>query len=132
MIMSRPTKIALVLTIALSALVVMSSNVDRAVRLVNGSGSKVEVYWIDVSTRNAVLMSTPFVYDGADFPINSFVGHEFEVRELPSSKTGTCASPDNVCRVANFVVSESDNQCKFIAIWISSVDPGARLELTHH
>jgi hypothetical protein len=36
------------------------------------------------------------------------VGHEFEVRELPGSKTGVCK--DQVCRHSYFKVSENDDQ----------------------
>lgn len=45
--------------------------------------------------------------DGADFPLDSFVGHEFEVRELPG-KSGQCR--DTTCQNAYFAVSENDDQ----------------------
>ena len=47
---------------------------------------------------------------GGTFPLNSFVEHEFEVRELPSSKTGVCKSEDKVCRITTMIVSEGDEQ----------------------
>jgi hypothetical protein len=46
--------------------------------------------------------------DGADFPLDSYVGHEFEIRELPGSKTGACK--EQVCRHSYFKVSENDDQ----------------------
>jgi len=55
-------------------------------------------------------MSSDPVLFGATFPLNTFVGHEFEMRELPSEKTGACKSEDQVCRQASFVVSENDDQ----------------------
>lgn len=45
--------------------------------------------------------------DGADFPLDSYVGHEFEVRELPG-KTGECK--EQTCRHSYFKVSENDDQ----------------------
>jgi predicted GIY-YIG superfamily endonuclease len=55
-------------------------------------------------------MSKSPVLLGATFPLNTFVGHEFEMREVPSEKTGVCRSPDQTCRQASFVISENDNQ----------------------
>ena len=49
---------------------------------------------------------------GANDALNSHVGHEFEVRELPSVKTGVCRSEDQTCRTANFVVSGNNDQRK--------------------
>jgi hypothetical protein len=56
------------------------------------------------------MSSTNGVFSGATFPLQTFVGHEFELRELPSEKTGVCDSPDQTCRSATFVISENDNQ----------------------
>jgi hypothetical protein len=76
----------------------------------NESGSRVEIYWIHPQTREATLMSSPNVMNGATFPLNSFVGHEFEVRELPSVKSGVCSSEDQTCRSNFFTVSENADQ----------------------
>lgn len=55
-------------------------------------------------------MSSPFIMNGADFALNSFVGHEFELREMPSPSTGMCKSEDQVCRNGFFVVSQNEDQ----------------------
>ena len=81
--------------------------VERHIKIINESGSKVEVYWVHPSSRETVLMSDPHVVNGAEFPLDSFVGHEFEVRELPASN-GECR--EQVCRQAYFKVSENDEQ----------------------
>jgi hypothetical protein len=60
-------------------------------------------------TRATTLMSTPHVLNGASFPIDSYVGHEFKVLELPSAK-GVCRSPDNTCGSTIFAVSENEDQ----------------------
>ena len=70
------------------------------------------VYWIHPDTRDVHIMSNPFVMNGASFPLNSYVGHEFEVRELPSEATGECKSEDQTCRSTYFVVSENNAQSK--------------------
>jgi len=55
-------------------------------------------------------MSSPDIINGADFALDSFIGHEFEVRELPSKRTGLCKSEDQVCRNGFFAVSENQDQ----------------------
>ena len=57
-------------------------------------------------------MSTPHILSGADFALNSYMGHEFEVRELPSSKSGVCTqrSEDQTCGNGLFAVSENNDQ----------------------
>ena len=82
---------------------------NRNIRMLNDSGSKIEVFWIS-PTGEGTLMSPSGVLAGATFPLQSYVGHEFELRELPSSKTGVCNSPDQTCRIASFKVSENDDQ----------------------
>lgn len=85
---------------------------NRSIHMLNDSGSKIEVYWVNPETAERHLMSKSPVLFGATFPLNTFVGHEFELRELPSVKTGVCKSPDQTCRQASFVISENDDQGK--------------------
>lgn len=84
----------------------------RDIKIINQSGSKLELYWIHPDTREGSLMSSPYILNGADFALNSFVGHEFEIRELPSAKSGgVCtSSADQTCRTDLFAVSENDEQ----------------------
>lgn len=86
---------------------------SRHISILNHSGRRVQILWIHPDTKEGVLMSDPHVANGADFPLDSFVGHTFEARELPSKKTGECQSSDDgpgVCRRALFTVSENDEQ----------------------
>lgn len=87
-----------------------TKNTSRGIKIVNYSGSKVELYWVHPDTREGSLMSDPNIVNGADFALNSFIGHEFEVRELPSSRTGMCKSEDQTCRNGFFAVSENEDQ----------------------
>lgn len=83
---------------------------SRNIQMLNDSGSKIEVFWVQPDTGKRVLMSTNPVLFGATFPLNTYVGHEFEMREVPSDKTGVCKSPDQTCRQAAFKISENDDQ----------------------
>ncbi|KAG7350667.1 prolyl 4-hydroxylase alpha subunit [Nitzschia inconspicua] len=87
-----------------------NKSTSRAIQIINESGSRLEVYWVHPQTREGSLMSSPHVMNGATFPLNSYVGHEFEIRELPSQKTGECKSEDQTCRSVYFAVSENDEQ----------------------
>jgi len=55
-------------------------------------------------------MSSPDIMSGADFNLNSYVGHEFELREKPSAKTGLCKSEDQTCRNSFVKVSPNFDQ----------------------
>lgn len=88
----------------------------RAINILNQSGKRIEIYWIHIETGEMVLQTTPFVYNGATFNLNSFVGHSFQVRELASSSTGQCGDDDEIgsCRTDVFTVNENDSQTFFI------------------
>jgi len=77
------------------------------------SGSKFEIYWINPDTEELVLMSDPYVINGASHDLNSFVDHEFQLRELPN-KYGVCKGKDQVCRTTYLTVTESTDQCEFV------------------
>ena len=90
-----------------------NGNTSRHINIQNESGGRVEIYWIHPNTREASLMSNPNVMNGANFPLDSFIGHEFEVRELPSKQTGGYKSEDQECRSTFFAVSGNNDQGKF-------------------
>ena len=98
------------LALAVGLCLAAPSGVERNIKIVNESGGRIEVYWIHPQTREGSLMSTPDVQNGATFPLNSFVGHEFEIREKPSKTTGVCKSADQTCKQGFFAVSENDDQ----------------------
>jgi len=89
------------------------NSLSRTINIMNESGRKVEIYWVHPQTNELHLQSNPHVFHGATFQLNSFVDHAFEVRELPSKRTGECGEPDsgdNTCRTGYFVVNQNDNQ----------------------
>jgi 2OG-Fe(II) oxygenase superfamily len=97
--------------VAFTAATTRQRGINRHIKIVNESGTKVQVYWIHPQTRDASLMSDPHVVVGAEFPLESYVGHEFEVRELADANTGECTkSADKVCRQTYFKVTDNDEQ----------------------
>eukprot|EP00545_Synedropsis_sp_CCMP1620_P002706 CAMPEP_0119012880 /NCGR_PEP_ID=MMETSP1176-20130426/7675_1 /TAXON_ID=265551 /ORGANISM="Synedropsis recta cf, Strain CCMP1620" /LENGTH=484 /DNA_ID=CAMNT_0006965917 /DNA_START=28 /DNA_END=1482 /DNA_ORIENTATION=+ len=82
---------------------------DRSIVIYNFSNSRVEVSWVNPDNGNRALMSEPNVLHGASFNLNSYVNHNFEVKELPHSKTGECRQASE-CRSAIFTVNDNENQ----------------------
>ena len=52
------------------------------------------------------------VSDGVKTPFDSYVGHEFEIREMPVAGKGECDNENNVCHSATFIVPESEEPCE--------------------
>lgn len=80
------------------------SPLSRKFQILNEGQSKVELYWIHPQTRDAVIMSNPDIIPGAEFPLDSFVAHEFEVRELK------CQTDIGSCKKCGFAVSSNEDQ----------------------
>ncbi len=91
---------------------IVAAGDPRGINIHNDSGSKVEIYWIHPNTKETVLQSSPFIYNGATFALNSFVTHTFEAREMPR-KTGKCAGENQTCRIGYFTVNENDEQGEY-------------------
>lgn len=82
----------------------------RPINIKNRSGHKVELYWIHPQTKVGQLQSDPNIINGADFPINSYVGHHFELRGL--KKDGKCGHGmrGKGCHKAYFTVNDNSDQ----------------------
>jgi len=87
-----------------------NKSTTRSIKIVNNSGPRLELYWVHPDTRVGSLMSAPSISNGGDFSLDSYIGHEFEIRELPSKRTGFCESEGQICRNGYFVVSENAEQ----------------------
>ena len=73
-----------VVLVAFQAVLVQNgaeASTARKIQILNEVTGPIEVYWIHPTTREATLMSTPDVMAGANFNLDSFVGHEFEIRD---------------------------------------------------
>ena len=90
---------------------------DVSFELINKAGVTVELFWVNPAGRDLHPISSPGVgiANATAFRLSSFVGHEFEVREMPSERTGECANENKVCHSTNFVVPETENECKLFA-----------------
>jgi len=71
-----------------------------------------KAYWIHPQTNEMVLQSSPFIANGAVMSLNSFVGHSFQLREIPGKKSGLCRRDQ--CFISYVTVSENDDQVVFI------------------
>ncbi len=81
----------------------------RQINVVNESGGNIDIFWINSKSSEAQAIAK-LVKHGMGQPLNSFVGHTFEIRESPDNDTGLCgAGPgDQFCRGGMFTVSEDD------------------------
>lgn len=100
----------------LTAILHVSAQVDsaRSITIMNESGRRVVIHWVHPDTGEMVLQSEPDVLNGASMDLNSYVGHTFEVRELPAKKSGVCGGEGEVCRVDHFTVNTNSDQVVFI------------------
>ena len=104
------------LTAVTKAQAATNGSTARIIKIFNQSGSRVEVYWVHPTTLERTLTSFPDVLNGATFSVNTYVGHQFEIREVPSKTTLSCQSEDQRCRSGYFTVSENDEQRKFLLV----------------
>jgi len=86
-----------------------TKSTERSLNIVNNSGVHVALYWVHPDTREGSLMSEK-IPNGGSFSVNSFIGHEFELRQLPSARTGVCKSEDQTCGTSFFTVSPNYDQ----------------------
>lgn len=86
---------------------------SRSVRVMNKSGVRIDIFWIHPNTRELAPSHTEGdgVMYGGETGISSYIGHEFEVVELPSKKTQKCAQTE--CRKTYFAVNTNEDQCRF-------------------
>lgn len=90
---------------------VHGNNVARKFDISNQCGHRVAVHWMNPDTGDLVVQSES-VFNGADFNLNSYIGHKFQFTELPGLKSGACGSGDGdtTCRINYFTVNDSHNQ----------------------
>lgn len=84
---------------------------DRSARVLNESEVKIDVFWIHATTRAVESSQTEGkgIFFGSDTGISSYIGHSFEIQELPNEKTKKCVR--KTCRKAYFTVSSNEDQC---------------------
>ena len=92
----------------------LGEQIARSITMMNEGGRRVDIHWVHPDTGEMVLQSNPDLLNGASMELNSYVGHTFQVRELPAKKTGVCAGEDETCRIDHFTVNSNHDQGKFI------------------
>eukprot|EP00584_Thalassiosira_punctigera_P011839 CAMPEP_0172548106 /NCGR_PEP_ID=MMETSP1067-20121228/17488_1 /TAXON_ID=265564 ORGANISM="Thalassiosira punctigera, Strain Tpunct2005C2" /NCGR_SAMPLE_ID=MMETSP1067 /ASSEMBLY_ACC=CAM_ASM_000444 /LENGTH=440 /DNA_ID=CAMNT_0013335293 /DNA_START=289 /DNA_END=1611 /DNA_ORIENTATION=+ len=103
----------------MTSTIIVAVDTARSIQIMNESGRRVDIHWIHPDTGEMVLQSDPDVLNGASMDLNSYVGHTFQVRELPAKKTGVCAGEDEICRIDHFTVNSNVDQVLFIKEGIS-------------
>lgn len=87
---------------------------SRSVRVINQSGYRIDIFWIHPETNELAESNTnnDGIMFGSETYISSYVGHEFEVQELPSNKTGLCRSSgqSDDCLKIYFTVNNNEDQ----------------------
>lgn len=87
---------------------------QRTVLVKNQSGRRFDVFWINnvnpgvpesFVTQSEGAEGYPY---GGETSILSFIGHAFEIREMPSKKTHECLY--GMCRRGRFKVNDQENQ----------------------
>jgi len=81
------------------------------IQITNDSGNRIEVHWINPVTGEAVLQAADILH-GASISLSSWVGHSFQVRELPEG--GVCRGEEETCGVDTFTVNENQDQVVII------------------
>jgi hypothetical protein len=92
------------------AIFVSAVEVKVTIHLQNDNAHTLELKWVNPDTRETVHM---FDIKPADrTSMASYEGHEFEVRELPSDRSGVCYSKDKICQVSSFKVAAPPENSK--------------------
>ena len=92
-----------------------ASAATRSLHVANDmSGSSLEIYWVNSNNGDTVLISDPNmpVTPGSSMGLSSYAGHQFQVRESASERTGYCGGGGNemTCQIGYFTVNENDDQ----------------------
>jgi len=82
---------------------------QRDIMIKNLSGGTIDMFWINPETRELTASNFDggLVY-GGESGLNSYIGHSFEVREIPSKRTGKCKM--TICRKAYLTVNANEEQ----------------------
>lgn len=106
--------VILLLALLLSACLA-NRDTSRTLDIVNRSGHRVKLYWINRWKNDELVLNTEeALLHGADSRINSYVSHEFEIQEVPHKKTNKCSGENGECLKAQFQVNKHHGQSKSV------------------
>jgi len=108
--------VSITITLSLLALVFNDAMDDyrRSIEIINDTGRRFEVFWVSVDTGELLPQLAKPVASGASAGLSSFVLHTFELREVPSTKTGECSGDGNICHSVRFTLNENQNQAVLV------------------
>ena len=95
---------------------------SRSITIQNKCLSALDVYWVPGDGGQLIQQPNCPMVAGGDMHLSSYVSHTFEVREMPSKKTGECMGKDKTCSVSYFTVNHNQDQ-------VIHIKPG--LEIDH-
>jgi hypothetical protein len=91
---------------------------QRFIMVKNLSGRRVDVFWINTleprgpdgkyELRSNSENGQGYPY-GGDTALQSYIGHEFEIQEMPAKSSGKCLHEDQ-CRTGYFKVNDEEDQ----------------------
>jgi hypothetical protein len=84
-----------------------------AVQIRNQSLVKLEINWVHPTTKKATPMG--HIVPNETWGVNSFVGHEFQIVEVPDEASGACDASkegDQTCKVNYIQVTRRFQQCE--------------------
>mmetsp|Transcript_14441 Transcript_14441/g.22703 ORF Transcript_14441/g.22703 Transcript_14441/m.22703 type:complete len:506 (-) Transcript_14441:64-1581(-) len=92
------------------------SESQRYVHIFNDGGRRVDVLWINRFVKPTEYVSQTEKQEGIPYggetSIKTYVGHSFQIREMPGKKSGKCVK--EYCRTLEFTVMDSEGQEVFI------------------
>eukprot|EP00521_Asterionellopsis_glacialis_P017265 CAMPEP_0195299854 /NCGR_PEP_ID=MMETSP0707-20130614/26307_1 /TAXON_ID=33640 /ORGANISM="Asterionellopsis glacialis, Strain CCMP134" /LENGTH=479 /DNA_ID=CAMNT_0040362365 /DNA_START=23 /DNA_END=1462 /DNA_ORIENTATION=+ len=83
---------------------------NRDITMSNNSPHSYDVYWIHPQSGEATKLNPDPVTPGQNFPLQSYVHHTFQVRQVASPGKSTCDTPNDTCHVREFQVLETHEQ----------------------
>lgn len=84
---------------------------SRRLEVLNDSGMKIIVNWVNPSTGQFVRYSDPYLFNGAKMVVDSFANHSFVFQEVLANETVCSASSsDGRCHASQVKVGEHDGQ----------------------
>ena len=89
---------------------------SRSIRVINESGASIDLFWIHSETGLLADSNTDGegIMYGGETGISSYVGHQFEVQEMPSKSSRSCKR--KLCRKAYFTCNANEDQCESLFV----------------
>ena len=88
----------------------------RNVKIINHTGRRIDAFWMNKFTADGVVTyhtnsegGMGYAY-GEDTSINSYIGHEFEIREMPKPGTEDECLLETGCRKTYIKVNSEEGQ----------------------